>query len=241
MGILTVFLIGLSMFSDVGIGPAISRSPRGDEQVFLDTAWTYQILRGVVLFVVGCALAWPTAAFYGEPMLAPMLVFASIQFLILGFMPTRRETAARHLRLGRMMLLDLISQMLSLVLMVVLALWMRSVWALVLGSVMGVALQVLLTTLFLPGTPNRLRLEEPAFRELVHFGKWIFLSTICGFLLSQGDKLILGKHLPLDQFGIYGIGFEEDVTDYNALLLSGQFPDHGRDARHQSPADPGLS
>ena len=57
MGLVNVLLIGLAMFSDVGIGPAIARSPRGDERDFLDTAWTLQILRGLLLFFMGCALA----------------------------------------------------------------------------------------------------------------------------------------------------------------------------------------
>jgi O-antigen/teichoic acid export membrane protein len=207
MGLVTVFLAGLAMISDVGIGPAISRSSRGDDPDFLNTAWTLQILRGVLLFLVGCALARPASDFYGEPLLAGMLALASAQFLITGVMPTRRETANRHLRLGRVTLLDLIAQAMSLVVMVSMAIWLESVWALVLGSLAGAALQVLLMTLFLPGQPNSLRLEWVAVQELVHFGKWIFLSTIFGFLLTQGDKLILGKFLSLDAFGIYGIGY----------------------------------
>ncbi|MFN4128360.1 MAG: oligosaccharide flippase family protein [Paracoccaceae bacterium] len=207
MGLVTVFLIGMVMFSDVGIGQAIARSPRGDDKDFLDTAWTLQILRGALLFLVGLALANPVAAFYGEPVLAGMLALASVQLLAMGFMPTKRDTANRHLRLGRLTLLDLAVQVLSLVIMVALAFWLRSVWALVLGSIAGTVLQILFTVFFLPGPGNRLRLERAALQELVHFGKWIFLSTICGFLLSQGDKLILGKFLPLDAFGIYNIGF----------------------------------
>ena len=207
MGLVNVLLIGLAMFSDVGIGPAIARSPRGDERDFLDTAWTLQILRGLLLFFMGCALAWPLSALYGEPLLVGMLSLASAQLLIAGFLPTRRETANRHLRLGRLLFLDLASQAISLVVMVLLALWLESVWALVLGSLVGVALQVALSAFYLPGSPNRLRLEGPAVRELLHFGKWIFLSTVFGFLVTQGDKLILGKFLPLDAFGIYGIGF----------------------------------
>lgn len=207
MGLVTVFLVGLQMISDVGIGPAISQSPRGDNPDFLNTAWTLQILRGVLLFLVGCALAQPASVFYAQPALAGILVLASGQLLIAGFMPTRRDTANRHLRLGRVTLLELVAQALGIVVMVLMAFWLKSVWALVLGSLTGVSLQVLLMSLFLPGAPNRLRLERAAALELLHFGKWIFLSTIFGFLFMQGDKLILGKFLPLDAFGIYGIGY----------------------------------
>jgi O-antigen/teichoic acid export membrane protein len=207
MGLVTVFMIGLMMFSDLGIPQAIARSPRGDERDFLDTAWTLQILRGIALFAAGCAIAWPVANFYGEPVLFGMLLVASTQFLVNGLMPTRRETANRHLMIGRVTLIEMAAQALTLAITVALTFWMRSVWALVFGGVAGAMIQVVMISLFLPGPRNRLRLERAAVHELVHFGKWIFFSTICGFLLGQGDKLILGKYLPLDAFGIYNIGY----------------------------------
>lgn len=207
MALVTVFLTGLMMFSDFGMGPSIAQSQRGDDPDFLDTAWTLNLVRGGVLFAVGCALAWPMSAFYSEPVLAGMLALASTQFLITSLMPTRRDTANRHLMLGRVTLLEMVAQVISLSIMVALAIWLRSVWALVWGSLVGAMVQVALMSLFLPGPRNRIRWEAPAVHELVHFGKWIFLSTICGFLLSQGDKLILGKFLPLDVFGVYNIGF----------------------------------
>lgn len=207
MGLVTVFMIGLMMFSDLGISQAIAQSRRGDEPDFLNTAWTLQILRGLALFAAGCAIAWPVSAFYGEPVLFGMLLIASTQFLVSGLMPTRRETANRHLLIGRVTILEMIAQAVALAILVALAFWLRSVWALVIGSVIGVIVQVVVISLFLPGPRNRLRWEREAIHELVHFGKWIFFSTICGFLLTQGDKLILGKYLPLDAFGIYSIGY----------------------------------
>ena len=207
MALVSVFLMGLVMFSDVGISPAIAQSKRGDDPDFLNTAFTIQIIRGLALFTMGCALALPVAHFYGEDMLAPMLMVASVQFIITGFMPTRLETAKRHLLIGRITGLDMICQTLSVFVAVGLALWTGSVWALVFSGLFGAAIQVFLYSLYLPGMHNRLRWEGAAAGELIHFGKWIFLSTICGFFLGQGDRLILGKVLPLDAFGVYSIGF----------------------------------
>ncbi len=45
-----VFMVGLAMFSDVGIGPSVIRSHRGDDADFLNTAWTIQVIRGLVLW-----------------------------------------------------------------------------------------------------------------------------------------------------------------------------------------------
>ncbi|MGB8812227.1 MAG: oligosaccharide flippase family protein [Paracoccaceae bacterium] len=207
MALVSVFLVGLAMFSDVGIGPAISQNKRGDEAEFLNTAWTIQVVRGVLLWLATCAIAWPAARFYNAPDLITLLPVAGVTLLISGFNPTRIDTANRHLLLGRVTGLDLISQIIGIVSMVALALAMQSVWALVLGAVVGSAAKLVLMQLFLPGMHNRFQWEARAGAELIHFGKWIFLSTACGFLLSQGDKAILGAYLKLDQLGIYNIGY----------------------------------
>lgn len=207
MALVSVFLVGLTMFSDVGTGPSILQHKRGDEQDFLDTAWTIQLARGVLLFLATCALSYPVAAFYGQPELALLLPVAGISLLINGFEPTRIETAIRHLKVGRVTLLDLISQAVGIVSMVILAFLLQSVWALVAGWIVSSVAKLVLMTCFLPGAANRLRWERDAARDLIHFGFWLFLSTACGFLVAQGDKAILGKYLTLEHLGLYNIGF----------------------------------
>lgn len=207
MALVSVFMVGLAMFSDVGIGPAISQSPRGDDPEFLDTAWTIQVVRGALLWLAACALASPAAALYNAPELTQLLPAVGLTLFISGFSPTRIDTANRHLLLGRVIGLDLLAQGLGIVAMVVMAWALHSVWALVLGSIIGTMLRLALMHLGLPGRSNRLFWEAKAGAELIHFGKWIFLSTACGFLMAQGDKAILGAWLPLDELGVYNIGY----------------------------------
>ncbi|GAB1480855.1 hypothetical protein MASR2M74_34380 [Paracoccaceae bacterium] len=207
MALVSVALVGLAMFSDMGVGPAISASPRGDERAFLDTAFTLNVLRGAVLWGATCALAWPMARFYEAPELMQLLPAAGLTLLIAGFNPTRIDTANRHLLLGRLTLLDLIAQVFAIAAMVALAFALRSVWALVIGAILGAVAKLILTSRWLPGPANRFRWEASAGRELIRFGKWIFLSTACGFLLSQGDKAIFGAFLTLQELGVYNIGW----------------------------------
>lgn len=207
MALVTVLIIGLAMLSDLGISPAIQGSRRGDDPDFLDTAWTLNLIRGVVLFAVACGLAWPMAAFYDEPLLLQLLPVAALALLIHALEPTRMDTAERHLMLGRVTALELASQAAALVAMVALALATGSIWALVAGSLVQAATRTILAWTLVPGHANRPRLERPAARELVHFGKWIFLSTVAGFLVQQADKLVLGRYLSMGELGIYNIGF----------------------------------
>ncbi len=207
MAMVSVFLMGLAMFSDVGVGPAIMQSKRGDDEDFLNTAWTIQIIRGVSLWLVACALTYPMALYFGEPDLIYFLPVAALTQLILGFQPTRYETANRHLRAGRVTILDMATQTIGVVVAILLAWWWQSVWALVISGVISAAAQVILFDLFLPGARNRFRWEKPAAQELINFGKWVFLSTICGFAVGQADKVVIGGWLSTHDFGIYNIGY----------------------------------
>ncbi|UWR24122.1 oligosaccharide flippase family protein [Sulfitobacter sp. S190] len=207
MALISLVTVGLALFSDVGIAPSIAQSKRGDDPDFLNTAWTIQVIRGVILWAVATALASPFAWFYGAPELATYLPIAALSLLVAGFNPTRIETAHRHLLMGRLTALDLGSQVIGIAAMIVLALWWQSVAALVVGGVIGALAKLALTHWGLPGAANRLRWEGAAVRELVTFGKWIFLSTVFWFFASQGDKAVLGKFLSLETLGIYNIGY----------------------------------
>lgn len=207
MALVSVVLVGLGQFTDIGVGPSIMQSRRGDDEDFLNTAWTIQVIRGVGLWIIATLLAVPAAHLYSEPLLAQLLPVAALTLLLGGFKPTKHDTAERNMRLGRTTLLDLAVQVVGVVSAVLFALWLRSVWALVLSGVVSMAISLVLYNAFLPGPLNRFRWEREAREELVTFGRWIFLSTVCGFLFHQSDKLILGRYLALDTFGIYNIGY----------------------------------
>ncbi|MEY8835228.1 oligosaccharide flippase family protein [Phaeobacter italicus] len=207
MALVSVVTTGLALFSDIGVGPSIAQSKRGDDPDFLDTAWSVQVVRGFILWGMTLLLAWPIAEFYDAPELMWYLPIAGAALAINGLDPIRVETAHRHLLVGRLTALELISQAIGIGAMVLIALWTQSVMALVLGSIIQATAFLILVWRALPGRRSRFHWERQALGELLHFGKWIFLSTAFWFLTSQGDRAILGKFVPLEVLGIYNIGF----------------------------------
>src|SRR5687768_12690090 len=109
MALISVLLQALEMFSDIGIGPSIIRSRRGDDPRFLDTMWTVQIVRGFGVWIVACIVAAPFAQFYEQPVLAQAIPFAGLNALIAGFASTKQYTLNRHLYLGRVTVLELVA------------------------------------------------------------------------------------------------------------------------------------
>src|SRR5215470_17372745 len=57
MAIATVIMVGLEMFSDLGLRQSIVQSRRGNDPAFLNTAWVVQIFRGVLLWLVAFGIA----------------------------------------------------------------------------------------------------------------------------------------------------------------------------------------
>lgn len=206
MALVMAYLSAMTMVSDAGINASILQNRRGDEPRFLDTAWTIQVIRGAGLWVVTLGLAWPMAALYQEPLLAPLLIVSALSLIVSGLTPSKVFSAQRHMAIRRMALLEVGAQVISLILLAGLAWWMQSVWALGIGTVLAAIIRIGGFWLFLPGRANRFCFDREVARELFTFGKYIFFNSAITFFYKSGDKAILGLYLDLGTIGIYMIG-----------------------------------
>lgn len=202
-----VFITGLHLFSDVGIGPSIIQNKRGDDPAFLNTAWTIQVVRGVCLWVGSLLLAEPAAQFYNEPRLLLLLPVVGLNAIISGFNSTALFTLNREVAIGKLAIYELAGQITSMAVTIVCAYYNPTVWAMVAGGFASALLQMVWSHRLLPEQPNRFAWERDAVKSIFSFGKWIFVSTALYFFVSQSDRMILGKLVSLETLGIYGIAF----------------------------------
>lgn len=208
MGLLTmasVFLQGLQMFSDIGIGPSIIHSKRGADREYLNTAWTIQISRGFGLFLAGCAGAWPVAIWFKEPrllLLVPICAFGSV---IQGFNSTSLVSLNRNLYLGKLTAREISGQVITMVVTIAYAKFDPSIWALIVGNFAGVIFGTAVSFFMIPGHTNRLAWNKEDARGMFHFGRWIFFSTALTFFTGQIDKILFGRMLGPEALTVYGI------------------------------------
>ena len=205
MTLVNVFILGLTLFSDIGIAPSIIQHDRGDEPDFLNTAWTLQIIRGLLLWLCCLLLAFPVAQFYGEPKLSWLIPIVGFTTVISGFNSTALFTLKRKISLGKLTVFELGIQLSSLSIMLIWAWFHRSIWALVVGNLVSESLKTIVSHRLIPGSHNRLTWEKKAIADIFAFGKWIFASTAMTFLAAQADRIILGKLLTFQLLGIYNI------------------------------------
>jgi O-antigen/teichoic acid export membrane protein len=204
MTLVWAVLTGLQMFADTGIVTTIIRDERGDDPSFLNTAFTTNVFRGVVLWVVSCLVAYPFAVFYHQPALAQLLPATGLTALIHGFVSTAMYTRRRHMDFRRLAILDLSTETVTFVVLVIWAYFSRNVWALVAGAIIGQIFMVLASHLYLPGIRNQFRWDRSALNTFMGFGKWIYLSSVVYFLSTQSDRFLLGRFLDMAHLGVYG-------------------------------------
>jgi O-antigen/teichoic acid export membrane protein len=203
MALVGIFLQGLQMFSDVGVGPSIIRSERGDDPSFLNTAWTIQVMRGFALWGCAILLAAPMAKLYQAPDLKWLLPVVGFTAVIGGFNSTSVFSLSRHIRLAEQTVLELSTQFVTVVTMVGWAFVDRSVWALVAGNIASSIFRMIGSHYLMRSHRNRLHWDRECAKALFQFGRWIFISTVLTFFAGQADRLIFGVKIPLSFLGVY--------------------------------------
>lgn len=205
MAIAQVIISGLIMFSDVGIIPSIIRSRNIDDQRFLNTAWTIQCIRGVLLWFITLGISFPISDFYERPELRYLIPCAAVALLVNGLFPIKVILASRKMNHFKVMIFQLTGQVAGSILSILLAIQYKNALVFVFGIILTEAVRLILYRCFLEGSNNKFDLHKPAVSEIIGFGKWIFLSSICGFIASNANVFILGKYLKPDIFGVYSV------------------------------------
>lgn len=204
MSLATVILIGLNMLSDIGVEQSVIQNNKGTEPSFRNTAWAAQIIRGFILWAVACIVAYPISLIYEEPILFPLISALGVTLAVKGFTTTSLAINNRELKLFRLSVVKVGTQCLGIFLTVVFAMYFQSVWALALGNITASIIGVTAGNLFLNDNhTHKFQIDKKILLEIISFGKWIFLSSMLGFLANQADKMIIGKFMTMSDLGIY--------------------------------------
>ena len=220
-GIMTIantFKTGIELVSDIGPGQNIVSSPNSDNPKFYNTIFALQAIRGALLWLALSATAPLIAAIYKIPGLLWIIPVVAMGSFITGFTSPARDFLRKRLRFRELGIMEIAVSSVVYLTLVALALISPTVWSLVIGGVFAAVVSTCASYFLRAGLHLRFRIHREFAREILHYGKWIFLSSIAFFLSAYYDRLFFAKTVPLSVFGVYGVA--RSISDLIASLTS---------------------
>jgi O-antigen/teichoic acid export membrane protein len=216
MALVNVFLTGLEVLSDLGIGLDIVQHPRGEDPVFLDTAFLFQMGRSMLLCLLAVGLAVPFAAFYHQPEVRWLAIVGSFSIGIRGFASMSVWLMTRHVQMGKLTTVNVIGDATGLIVSILWALLSPTAWALVAGKV-ATAVAYVITSHVLSERLPEFRWERQAARDILMFGSGIFLSSATYFFSSESERLVVGKFASVAELGCFSLALSMSYAPFGIV------------------------
>jgi O-antigen/teichoic acid export membrane protein len=224
-GIALLTLSTLEHFTSTGFKQALVQKKEEPEK-YLDTAWTVEVVRSTVLFLLLFILSGPIAGFFDSPSAKALIQVLSFSILLKGFINIGVIYFQKELKFHKTFIFDLAPPLMDLVITISTLLILRNVWALVIGSLAGSLTNVIVSYLIHHHRP-KLRFKLSEAKELFDFSKWIMGSTLLNFLLTEGDDILVGRILGPASLGLYQMAYRISnfpATQITQLINQVSFP-----------------
>lgn len=193
---------GAELLSDLGLEQNVVHSPHGKDERFLNTIWTMQIIRGAAISILCLCLAGVIAQFYRVGT-AILLAMAAAP-LLASLASTSIFSLSKDMKVKDRNLFELSSEIVGFILVVTLTFLLPTVWAPIIGIILSVAARSAISYV-LPHPRHRLTLDRSHAVAIIHFSKWIMLSSLALYAAIYVDRLFLGRAAGLSALGIYGL------------------------------------
>ncbi|MBA4175629.1 MAG: phosphoesterase [Leptothrix sp. (in: Bacteria)] len=170
-----------------------------------DTAWTFDVLFGLLKAAGMCMAAAPAALFFSEPRVEAVMYALAVVTGIQGFENVGVIAFQKDLELHKEFWFGLWKKLAGFAVTMVVAFALQSYWALIAGS-----LATRLTSIALSYRmhPYRPRFSMAAAGELFNYSKWLLLNNVLIFLNNRGTDFIIGRFSGARALGLYSVSFE---------------------------------
>jgi PST family polysaccharide transporter len=202
-----------------GIGAKIIQAEEQELEVICNTAyWINWILYGS-LFIIQLVAAYPIARFYGNNQLIwPICVLGSV-YLMHPFFLIQSILIERENRLKVTALCTATQAILSNIIIVILAVLGRGVWAVVWSMVLTYPVWIVINYINHPWRPpTSFTLER--WQEITSYGSKLLGVDLLGRLRMNLDYLLVGGFIGIEALGLYFFAFNAGLGISQSILNS---------------------
>jgi lipopolysaccharide exporter len=198
----TTMLMIMTSVTELSLSSALIRHSAPSRSHF-DAAWTLNALRGLVLGGLFAASGGLAANLYDDPRLLGVMVALGCSVFLSGLTNPRSIMLQRDLIFWQEFVLNVSQKLAGVLVSIAIAYYYRSYWALVIGTLVTQATNVIVSYTILPFRP---RISFQHLKELLSFSVWLTAGQIVNTLNWRFDYLLLGKGLGMVALGHYSVG-----------------------------------
>jgi O-antigen/teichoic acid export membrane protein len=220
-GIFTILfsiLFVVELLSDVGSIGLLIRHPRGNDVAFVHTIWTIRFIRSGINAGIVFATAPLIASIYQVPALTSAFRLLSVWFLLVGLESLAFPLAVRDQRARIGNYIELACTLIMTIAVILLARHLRNHYALIYGALIQRSLLTLASHFFYKDVGVGFAFDREAVRQQLHFASFVLPSSLLTILLSQYDKVMLGKLFNLQVLGVYGLA-SNIIAPINGIIM----------------------
>lgn len=202
----TVLISAMGLFQNMGIGTALIQR-RQEVDLAASTAFFLYPLIGLVLALVGWAVAGPMADFFRDPVLRPAVRVMAVTFVPTSFCRVFYMMMDRRFEYLRKMWAELAAAAAFGTVALLLAFQGYGVWSLIWGYVAQELVLAVLCALLCSFRP-RLVFNRRIAGELLSYGKHVLGAGAINFLINQGDRALISRMLGRAPLGYYAESYK---------------------------------
>ena len=201
IGMVAVVVGFAQMFKDAGLSMATVQKDRISHEQISTLFWINILISAFLGFCV-LAASPLVARFYGRPEVAAVTVALSVSFIISGLMIQHQALLMRHMQFGMLAIIQIASQIITLGVTIVLALFGWRYWALVGGTITTALTSTLMTYFFCPWIPGQIK-KGFGVRDMLKFGGHLTGFNFVNYFSRNLDNILIGKFISADALGLY--------------------------------------
>jgi PST family polysaccharide transporter len=179
---------------------------RDELKVHLDTVWSAELIRSIVVALLVSLSAFPMTRFYGQSQLKIAIPILACASLIQGFQNIGLVLLRKEISFQKVFWFDLATNVGGAVLTIALAAILQNVWALVFGMLLTTTIGTVLSYVFHAFRP-RVKFDRVAVTQAWHFGKFAILFAVASYVTNMADNIMVGRLLGPDALGNYSLAF----------------------------------
>lgn len=220
-------LVVLELFGDLGLDLELIRNQEARRQHY-DTAWTLELLKGLVSAGLLATLAAPAAAFFKDPRVEPIVYWLAVASVLAGCENIATVDFRKNLEFRREIIYLLVSRLVSTLVAILLAVAWREYWALVAGILAHRLARLGLSYVLLSFRP---RLCLAAAGEIFRFSRWIVLRNVLLGSRRRAPAFVIGRLSGPAALALYDMAFELAnlvTTEFRAPVRRALFPGYAK-------------